>query len=206
MTNITIEVACKRSDSSKDKGDLLEELAKKLLVTQNYDVIKNIRTISAELDLLCKHKINGKEILVECKAQKEPISASILYKLWGIVESEGYSEGWLISTSDLTKDAKGFVEKWKSKDKEKSSRLSFYTPNFIIESLVNSSIIIEPPIRDAKNFVGEQELLGDWVLLISKYGLYWCVYTLKGGTPYGVLIYRAESGAHIQDEDTINPA
>jgi len=152
---------------------------------------------------LCKHRVNGKEIYVECKAQKDPIAASILRQLWGTVDCEEYSEGWLISTSDFTKDAKGFVENWKSKPKEKSSRLSFYYPNVIIESLKSTSIIKGPPKSAAVDFIGTPETLGDWTLLLSEYGMYWCVYTLKGGAPHGVLVFSALSGKLIQDEETI---
>ncbi|MFP3977626.1 restriction endonuclease [Marinobacter sp. KMM 10035] len=198
-----IEVACKKDNSNKDKGDLLEELAKKLLLAQHYDVIDEVRVIGAELDLLCKHRVSGKVIYVECKAQKEPISAPVLRQLWGTVDFEEYSEGWLISTSDFTKDAKGFVESWKSKPKEKAEKLSFYSPKEIVDALKSSSIITDPPYLAAQDFIGDPEVLGDWTLLVSKYGMYWCVYTLKGGAPYGVLIYRASSGRQIYDEDTI---
>ena len=198
-----IDVACKKGSSTKAKGDLLEGLAKKLLLAQNYDVIEEIRIVGAELDLLCKHRVNGKEIYVECKAQKDPVSASVLRQLWGTVDCEEYSEGWIISTSEFTKDGKGFVENWKSKPKEKSERLSFYYPKVIVEALKSSSIISEPPVLAAVELVGNIEELGDWTLLLSEYGMYWCVYTLKGGTPYGALIYGASSGKQIRDEDTL---
>ncbi|GAA0537423.1 hypothetical protein GCM10009098_01080 [Rheinheimera aquimaris] len=198
-----IEVACEKGSSNKAKGDLLEKLAKKLLLSQNYDVIEEIRVVGAELDLLCKHKVNGKKIYVECKAQKEPISAPVLRQLWGTVDIEEYSEGWIITTSDFTKDAKGFVENWRAKPQEKSERLSFYSPSVIIEALKSSLIICEPPNLAAEEFIGNTEELGDWTLLLSQFGMYWCVYTLKGGAPHGVLIYSASSGKQIRDEDTI---
>lgn len=198
-----IEVACKKGSSNKDKGDLLEKLAQRLLLSQNYEVIEELRIVGAELDLLCKHKVNGKKIYVECKAQKEPISAPVLRQLWGTVDIEEYSEGWIITTSDFTKDAKGFVENWKSKPQEKSERLSFYSPVVIIEALKSASIICNPPVLSANKCVSNPHDLGDWTLLLSEYGIYWCVYTLKGGAPYGVLVYNTSSGEQIRDEDTI---
>lgn len=197
-----IEVATRKSDSNKAKGDLLEGLAKKLLLTQNYEVIEEIRVVGAELDLLCKHKVNGRQIYVECKAQKDFISAPVLRQLWGTVDSSDYSEGWIISTSDFTKDAKGFVEAWKSKPIDKAARLSFYTPEIIVNTLMTAKIISEPPNISANEFFGAPEDLGDWTLLLSEFGMYWCIYTLKGGAPNGVLIYNASSGKHIRDEDT----
>ena len=198
-----IDVACKKGSSNKAKGDLLEGLAKRLLVAQNYEVIEEIRIVGAELDLLCKHRVNDKKIYVECKAQKDPIPAPVLRQLWGTVDCEEYSEGWIISTSDFSKDAKGFVENWKSKPKEKSERLSFYYPEVIVDALKSSSIISEPPKLAATELVDDPEELGDWTLLLSEYGMYWCVYTLKGGAPYGVLIYNASNCKQICDEDTL---
>ncbi|RXJ87781.1 restriction endonuclease [Arcobacter sp. CECT 8985] len=199
-----IEVACKDDDSNKKKGDLLESLSKKLLKAYGYYVIEEIRIVGAELDLLCEHKVNGKKIYVECKAQKAPIAAPILRQLWGTVDSEEYTEGWLISTSDFTKDAKGFIEKWKTKPENKSSRLSFYSPNHVISSLQDSSIITTPPTSKAEEFVSGSEFLGDWTLLVTKYGIFWCVYTLKGGTPYGVLVYNASNGRQIEEKETLD--
>ncbi|MCC5878227.1 MAG: restriction endonuclease [Candidatus Sumerlaeia bacterium] len=198
-----IDVACIKGATPKAKGDLLENLAEKLLEAQHYEVIKEIRTVGAELDLLCKHKVNGKQIYVECKAHKDPLAASVLRQLWGTVDYEEYSEGWLISTSDLTKDAKGFVENWKTKPRTKSERLSFYQPKEIIDALKSSRLVVAPPETAASEFIGASENLGDWLLLLSDFGMYWCVYTLKGGAPFGVLIYNASSGTHIRDKETI---
>lgn len=199
-----IEVACKDDDSNKKKGDLLESLSKKLLEAYGYYVIEEIRIVGAELDLLCEHKVNGRKIYVECKAQKAPIAAPILRQLWGTVDAEEYTEGWLISTSDFTKYAKGFIEKWKTKPENKSSRLSFYSPNYVISSLQASSIITTPPTSKAEEFVSGSEFLGDWTLLVTEYGIFWCVYTLKGGTPYGVLVYNASNGRQIEEKETLD--
>ena len=48
-----IDVTCKKGSTNKAKGDLLERLAKKLLLAQNYDVIEDIRELhEKEEDLL----------------------------------------------------------------------------------------------------------------------------------------------------------
>ncbi|MEN2752565.1 restriction endonuclease [Psychrobacter sp. FBL11] len=199
-----IEVACTDASSTKTKGDLLENLAEQLLTNQSYKVIKEVRTASAELDLLCKHFINGKEIYVECKAQRNNIAAPTLRQLWGTVDSEDYAEGWIISTSEFTKDAKGFIEGWKVKPPEKATRLSFYGPTEIIHTLQRALLISPPPVSQAKDYIGDNEMLGDWVFLISEFGNYWCVYTLKGGAPFGVLVYHASNGKHVQTSSILN--
>lgn len=199
-----IEVACHKKDSTKVKGDLLESLSKELLESQGYDVIEEIRFTGVELDLLCKHKVSGKEIYVECKAQKEKIGAPILRQLLGTVAGYDYAEGWIISTSEFGKEAKGFCEMWKGKSQEKASKLSFYSPEVVIESLCRASIICKPPQEKAEKFIGGVEFLGDWSMLITSYGRFWTIYTLQGGAPFGVLVYNANNGRHIQDEDTLN--
>ncbi|NIP24449.1 MAG: restriction endonuclease, partial [Phycisphaerae bacterium] len=91
--------------SNTEKGDLLEKLAEELLKTQSYTVKKKIRVTASELDLLCKHDVSEKEIYVECKAHKDPLSANVLKNLLGTINLHEYSEGWLISTGPLGKDA-----------------------------------------------------------------------------------------------------
>lgn len=198
-----IEVACSAIDSTKAKGDLLESLANDLLLAQNYSVIKEIRTVGAELDLLCKNNVNGKEIYVECKAQTGNIGAPVLRQLLGTVVSNEYAEGWLISTAEFGKEAKGFAEDWKKKPTEKSSILSFYTPALIVEALYKASVVCEPPRQAAVQYMGSPDLVGEWTLLISPFGRYWSVYTLKGGAPHGVLFYHAKTAKHVFDKETL---
>lgn len=198
-----IEVACKKGDAPKVKGDLLEKISKDLLEAQGFSVIEEIRMTGAELDLLCEHEVSGKQIYVECKAQKDKIGSPILRQLNGTVDAYGYSEGWLLSTAEFGKEAKGFVDMWQKKPLDKSSTLSFYTPEKIIISLQKASIICSTPNDDAEKYVGGAEFLGEWILLLTKYGRFWAVYTLQGGAPFGVLIYNAENSRHIQDLETL---
>ena len=107
-----IEVATNKNDPPKKKGDLLEKIAKNLFELQNYEVENEIRNTGIELDLLCKDKANAsKKIYIECKAynEKAPIPAEVIAKLHGIKGIKKYYEAWLISTSQLTKDAEGLV-------------------------------------------------------------------------------------------------
>lgn len=146
-----IEVAVKDGDSSKQRGDLLEDLAKKLLEAQNYEVETEIRNTGMELDLLCKNKANNsKQIYVECKAYKESnkIQADVIKNIVGIRDIEEYSEAWLIATTEFGKDAKGLKEKIESS--EKSKYFTFYTPDKLFEALKNSKTVINIEIVKKK--------------------------------------------------------
>ncbi len=197
-----IEVSSNKDESTKEKGDLLEKLAKQLLEAQGYSVVEEIRVVGAELDLLCTHKVTNKKIYVECKAHKDNIGSPILRQLLGTVVAFNYTEGWLISTSEFGKDAKGFVEEIAKT--EASSKVAFYYPERVIDALVDASVICRPPISQATDSIGGSEFLGDWTLWVTKYGLYWCVYTLEGGAPTAILVYNARTGKYIDDEVTID--
>ncbi|MFT6901452.1 MAG: hypothetical protein ACJAXS_001643 [Colwellia sp.] len=197
-----IEVSCEKGEANKAKGDLFEHLSRDLLKAQNYEVIEEVRVTGSELDLLCKHNVSNKEIYVECKAQKDKISAPIISKLLGTVFAHDYQEGWLVSTSDFGKDAQGLVDKISRKPIEEASKYSFYTPVKVINSLVAAGVIVDFPRLHAENLIGKDDL-GSVTLLISKYGRYWAIYTLKGGSPFGVLIYSAKTGKQITETDTL---
>ncbi|MCG5278792.1 restriction endonuclease [Providencia rettgeri] len=200
-----VEVALQKSSSTKDRGDLLESLAEKLLFAQSYEVINEIRFTAVELDLLCRHKVSGKEIYVECKAYRDKnIDANILKNLAGTLFFKDYDEAWLISTSEYGKEAKGFIEEWKKKPKEQSTKLSFYDPEHIVESLVSSGVIKRQPDDFAANYMGSPNLVGEWVLLITSYGIFWVTAILAGGIPSGILCYYANNNELVDDPDLLS--
>jgi hypothetical protein len=195
-----IEVALNKSASTKEKGDLLEDLTEKLLTAQSYEVIKEIRFTAVELDLLCRHKVSGKEIYVECKAYRDKkIDANILKNLAGTLLFKDYSEAWLIGTSDYGKEAKGFVKEWQNKPNDQSTKLSFYDPEKVIESLVSAGVIKSRPEDKAAEYAGSENLIGEWVLLVTKYGMFWAAATLSGGIPSGVICYYANNNELLID-------
>lgn len=200
-----IEVALQKSSSTKERGDLLESLAEKLLSAQSYEVIKEIRFTAVELDLLCRHKISGKEIYVECKAYRDKnIDANILKNLAGTLVFKDYAEAWLISTGEYGKEAKGFANEWKAKPKDQATRLSFYDPEKVIDSLISSGVIKKQPEDLAAEYIGSENLIGEWVLLITTYGLFWAAATLSGGIPRGALCYYAKNNQLVDDAELLS--
>ncbi len=197
-----IEVATSPGSPNKEKGDLLERLAEDLLRIQNYRVANQLRLTATELDLLCEHQVNRKTVYVECKAHRESLSADVLTKLLGTVHSKEYQEGWLISTGFLGKDAKGFQHDWEKKPNVESQKLSIYTPNRVIDALISAKMVKLPPRDSAFEIIGNEDRIGDPMLLITEYGLFWTIACLEGGVPVGVLVYYAKTG-NIVDEQAL---
>src|SRR5436190_23303370 len=85
-----IEVAAATTEPTKTKGDLLENLAREVLKTQNYAVESQIRVTAAELDLLCKHLVAQRTLYVECKAHRDALGAGPLKQLLGTISFQSY--------------------------------------------------------------------------------------------------------------------
>ncbi len=198
-----VEVAAPKSASGKEKGDLLEQVSSEFLRTQNYDVDTQLRVTATELDLLCKHRVNQRIIYVECKAHRDPLGANPLTNLLGTVTLKGYQEGWLISTGPLGKDAKGLKYEWEQKPPEEAQRLSIYTPERVIETFINAKVIKPPPVEPATEKVGSEDLLGDWTLLITPFGMHWIATCLIGGVPEGALVFSAKTAKLIKEQQLL---
>lgn len=195
-----IEVATPLNTPNKEKGDLFERLAEDLLRTQNYKVTNQLRVTATELDLLCKHQVNGRIVYVECKAHREPLSANVLTNLLGTLDFKKYQEGWLISAGPLGKDAKGFQHEWEDKQSIDSQKLSIYTPERMVEALISGGIVKSLPYDLAVKTIGNEDQVGEPTLLVTKYGVFWTITCLEGGVPVGVLVYSTKTGDLITEQ------
>ncbi len=201
-----IEVAVNDEDAQKKKGDLLEKIAKCLLESQNYQVETEIRRTGMELDLLCKSKANcHKEIYVECKAygQGNKIQSDVIKQLSGTRDIQGYEEAWLITTSELGKDAKGLVEKIAT---GRNARFfTFYTPEKLVEAFVNSNVIKDKIIAKQAiiNVIKKESCIGECILLITEYGYFWAIEYLVGGKASGMIFAYAQSGEVVKDKNLL---
>ena len=95
---------------------------------------------------------------------------------------------------------KGFQCEWENKPTEESQKLSIYTPDRIIEALINTQVIKAPPHDLAIDTIKNEDLLGDWMLLITPYGRHWIITCLSGGVPEGVLVFSAKTGQLIEEQ------
>ncbi len=194
-----IEVASAPDMLSKEKGDLLERFAEDFLRTQNYEVETQVRVTAAELDLLCKHRVKGLTLYIECKAHRDPLSANELTKLLGTIGFKNYDEGWLISAGELGKDAKGFQHEWEQRPYEDRRKLIIYTPGRIIDAFAAAGLIHLPPSVPLLEGVSEGIRIGDWMLLVTRNGRFWAAPTIEHGVPSGVVVVDATTGLPVID-------
>lgn len=199
-----IRVAKKQDDAEKFRGDLLEDLASKILKLHNLEVISQLRNTGFEVDLLAKSRVNPKKILVECKARKELIQMEAMSTLYTSRNTNGYDEGWLLSTSELGKEAKGFVQEKLPSTKE-DKYFFIYAGEKLLELIVNSKIVDHYDItkKAVEKIVGNKSDVGDFFLLVSEYGYYWATIINKSGRAYGIIFSNATSSEIIIDIDLL---
>jgi hypothetical protein len=193
---MSIKVAVEESTSPTEKGRLLESLIRNLLQVQGYDVVGEVQFTGMELDLLAKHKQSSKQIYVECKAlvEDEKIQSDVIKNLVGICNIKNYSEGWLISTTELGKQAKGLVMEISESKVEK--KYSFYSPSDLISVLISSKIVPSPDSAKGvlSSLVNSNIEICDPDLIISSRGLYWAFPCKESGSFKGVVF-----SYHLQD-------
>lgn len=158
-----------------------------------------------ELDLLCRANANpAKRIYVECKAYQvdNKIQADIIKNIVGIRELENYEEVWLITLSELGKEAKGLKDKIQSG--EKSKFFTFYTPKEFLKALESNRLIcnIEIPKSAIKKLVKENEI-GESSLLITEYGYFWAIEHKKGGKPHNIFVAYAKDGELVNEDELL---
>lgn len=195
--NISIEVALPKDASTTEKGTVLEKFATRLLETQNFRVVQQVRLTAMEVDLLAQEKSTGERVFVECKAYRSTISADVLTKLLGnVVADDDLTAGWLISTYALGKDAKGFRDKWNQKPLPDRRRLQIYDPEALLGRLVGAGLVVDPATLVVPS---ELRLSDERFLLLTDFGEFWAVVVFDpdSGIRESALLYDARTGGRI---------
>lgn len=194
--DVRIEVTATPEMSSTDRGKMLEQFSRKLLECQNFRITSEVRITGQEVDLLAEEINTGEKIIVECKAHRSTISAEVIHKLFGQVMMKGYASGWLISTYNLGKDAKGLRDEWSEKKPDERRRLQIYDPDRLIERLVKAGIIVSP---HNLNKIDNCLYSDDATLLITPWGVFWALVTLDQETRLrkSAYLYQSETGAPV---------
>lgn len=201
---VMIEVAVPMNAPQKDKGDLLEAFAREFLLTQSYEVETQVRSTGAELDLLCRHRVNNRRVYVECKAHRDTLAANVLTSLVGIASIKKYDEAWLITAGPLGKDAKGLQVEWEERTGDDRQKLSIYTPERLIAAFFAAKLITKPPDK-IDDLIGDAELaLGTWTLVLTPFGRYWLGTITKIGVPTYVIVLKAETGTLVTDSELLS--
>ena len=195
-----IEFGLEKNATKKQKGDLLENLAKQVLENQFYNVEKEVRRTGMELDLLCVHKSNlNKKIYVECKAygKNNLVQSDVIKQLVGTINIEDdINEGWLIATGELGKDAKGLRDK--IINQQNTSNIVIYTVDEIVELFVKSGVIFDYKLIELKlkehNIINNKNInIKEIGILITEFNYFYVVIIEENSSLKGVILFYAKN-------------
>lgn len=112
-----VELINKETRTTKEKGDLLENIACLILATEFsiFDIARNIRTSTNEIDLLITwsakskmvnlnnvYNFLGDEFLCECKNYSKKIDVTYIGKFYSLLKTSGMKFGVLFSVFGIT--------------------------------------------------------------------------------------------------------
>jgi len=184
------------------KGDFYEEFILEILKPMRMISERRLRVTGMELDILARSEDRPVTVLVECKAQRDPVSADVITKLMGNVQLRRADHGWLFTTSDLTKDGRGLWDEIQQ-DRELSLRFTWYSPARTIEVLIGQRVIVDP--QTLVHHLSGYEL-GDWSLIVTPGRRSWLVELLEDGIPAKYAIFNARDGKPISSKEVTEVA
>ena len=188
--------------TNDDKGNFYEEFIVEILRPMRLSAERRLRVTGMELDILAKGDDQPLKILIECKAHRDPISADIITKLMGNVQLRKADQGWLFTTSDLTKDGRGLWEEIQN-DPEHARRFTWYSPSKIIDVLISQKSVVNP-VSLISNLQDHQ--IGDWSLVVTPGKRSWLVEILDDGIPSQYSVFNARDGIRLGQKEAADIA
>lgn len=204
LKSLRIEIAVGDNVNTTAQGNLLEQLIAEILQILQHRVDTNVRVTGMEIDLLAENTMSKEKIYVECKAYTSTnVSADTLTKLLGNVFARQVSSGWLFTTGELGKDAKGFIEDWSSKPEELRKKLLVYKSEDIVRILISTNRVISPEkivLPEGYRFTDEA------ILIISELGRFWAIPTMHtvAGVWQNVGYFHVDTGLFVNDQNVLD--
>lgn len=158
---------------------------------------RRLRVTGMELDIIARGEDRPRTILVECKAHRDPIAADVITKLLGNVQLRRADEGWLFTTSDLTKDGRGLWDEIQN-DPEHSRTFTWYSPSRTIEVLKAQRSIVDP--ATLLHHLGSLDV-GSWTLIVTPGRRSWFVEILQDGVPTQYTVFDARTGSPLRTNE-----
>lgn len=183
--------------STDQKGDFYEQFILEILGPLRLKSERRLRVTGMELDILARGMDQPRTILVECKAHRDPIPSDVITKLIGNVQLRRADEGWLFTTSDLTKDGRGLWDEIQQ-DHEHAKKFSWYSPSRTLDVLISQKTVVAPETL-ALHLAPTD--VGDWSLVVTPGRRSWLVELLDNGVPAKVAVFNAVTGSPLGSKE-----
>lgn len=166
--------------TTDQKGSFLESLSAKILKRQSYEVVERVRFTGMEVDLLATHRPSGDEVYVECKFQRNSVSANVIDLMLGQAFRKRIERLALFAVGDLSKEAKGAVLEIK---KDSRASLSYYDHTRILEALEDTSL--SPRLVPSEIPAG---VLQATLIVHPEQPFFWVLQEQRDGRPFQIFL------------------
>ncbi|MCG5056830.1 MAG: restriction endonuclease [Limnoraphis sp. WC205] len=169
------------------RGKFWEEIVEDLFKRQRYETLTNIKITSTEIDILAKNKDRNEDIIIiECKFHKDPLAPRVLKDVLADATFYLVDCAYLVSTSALTPDAKGYLNEVNEKNEKnprKVAQIVFWGPEELADIWMDIKPIKLPELE-------ELNAVKSATLLVLPNEIVWVLEELNSdGMPCKALIY-----------------
>jgi len=178
-----------------EKGDFFEDFVAELLRPQRLSIVQRVRYTGMEIDVLARDADQPRTLLVECKAQNDPLPAEVISKAIGNARIRKADAAWLFSTSEFSKDGRGQYDEI-SQNPELSRDFAWFSPSRICELLIQQRSVVDPRTLRAP---WPEYAAGEWHLLIHPHQRSWLLELVADGVPAAYTAFSAADGAPLEE-------
>lgn len=137
--------------STTKRGDYFESLVAMLLRRMRYRVIEPVGLTGMEIDCLAENLDSKEKVYVECKFLKDPFESDFISKLIGNALQRKITKGYLFSTAQPGKYAKGALHDIESEDNRimEIFRFAFIGPREFVDlytginNLISGGVLLD---------------------------------------------------------------
>ncbi len=177
------------------KGNFFEDLLRRILKQQRYDVKQRINFTGMEIDLLCQHLDRNETAYVECKAT-ESLTSSQIQQFCFKVQHKKADYGYFVYVRDFQHQAGGTIIELEQDNRYKN--LTFWNGEKVIDLLISCNEIKAFDMH-FKNYT-----ITKVILLYSHFGIFYVPILSRATLPEFFSIYEAKTLTACSDEKLAN--
>jgi len=176
------------------KGEVFEDLVRRIFETQRYDITQRVNFTGMEIDLIAKHKDRSETAYIECKARERLNSDDIKTFAFNVGHQE-VNYGYFISTTEFEHQVAGLIEEMRGKDKY--ANLYFWEPDKLFELLESAKVIATLDYSNIKHTITKT------ILACAYFGNFYILILIKNTIPTQFCVYHAKKASLVQDNAII---
>lgn len=178
------------SFTKDERGKFFEGVVADLLTRLRYTVTERVRFTGMEIDVLADHKDTRERAYAECKFERDPFAAEVVYKLLGKGVAHRVDIVYLFSVSEPGKEAKGVIDDLMHSERS-GPRFAFVGPEDLVDHFRDLRVLD----CDAATVAAGAETGGVYLAIAPDMTPFWISQQLENGMPVRCVLLGDDSAA-----------